>query len=72
MKVQEALKESKRETDRARDRNTFLENARREVETDLREMQRCFFLLESRFKIMMNISAKSRVLISRPLRWYLM
>ena len=40
MKMQDALKESKREGERMREKNIILENVKKEMETDLREMQR--------------------------------
>ena len=40
MKMQDALKESKREGERLKEKNIVLENVKQEMATDLREMQR--------------------------------
>eukprot|EP00794_Sanderia_malayensis_P006173 gene6173-6884_t len=45
MKMQDSLREAKRELDRTKSRNTALETSKREMEVDIREMQRAVDLL---------------------------
>lgn len=51
MRMQEALKESKRETERTKEMNIALEKTKREMEIDLREMQRFLFHVLIHFNI---------------------